>query len=71
MNLGTEVGWDVRHYSDGRFHGIWWKQVSKQRGIDCFQSHRNALLIACIVCESSLLTKFLSKLLFDFTRALL
>jgi len=34
-----EIGPDVRHYSDGRFHGIWWKQVSKRRGVGSFQPH--------------------------------
>jgi len=34
-----EIGTNVRHYSEGRFHGIWWKQVSKQRGVGFFQPH--------------------------------
>ena len=40
INLRTlEIGPNVRHDSDGRFHGIWWKQVSKQRGVGPFQPH--------------------------------
>ena len=32
-----KIGPDIRHYSDGRFHRVGWKQVSKQRDVGPFQ----------------------------------
>ena len=33
-----EIGPDVRHNSEGRFHWIWWRQVRKQRRVDLASS---------------------------------